>query len=109
MMKADARRGTVDSGAVKLTGLLRIVPTLNVQATSAKALQLRKHQEEEICVQATQADDPWLLLLTNTYVGKICFLHDIAERHKLYRVSIIAYWTRLLDTQIGKLRWSPFI
>jgi hypothetical protein len=31
--------------------------------------------------------------LTHEYVGKICFLHDIAERHKLYRVSNIAYWT----------------
>ncbi len=93
MMKADSRRGTVDSGPVKLTGLLRVVPTLNVQAASAKALQLRKQQEDELCVQATQADDPWLLFLTETYVGKICFLHDIAERHMLYRVSNIAYWT----------------
>ena len=42
MMKADGRRGTVDTGPLKLTGLLRVVPTLNVQATNAKALQLRK-------------------------------------------------------------------
>ena len=26
-------------------------------------------------------------------MGKICFLHDIADRHKLYRVCNIAYWT----------------
>ena len=25
--------------------------------------------------------------------GKNCFLNDIAERHKLYRVCNIAYWT----------------
>ena len=93
MMKADSRRGTVDSGPVKLTGLLRVVPTLNVQGTSAKALQLRKEQEDEVGVEATQADDPWLIFLTDSYVGKICFLHDIAERQKLYRVSNIAYWT----------------
>jgi hypothetical protein len=31
--------------------------------------------------------------LTDEYVGKICFLHDIAERHKLYRVCKISYWT----------------
>ena len=49
--------------------------------------------EEEVCLQATQADDPWLVFLTNEYVGKICFMHDIPERHKLYRVSNIAYWT----------------
>jgi hypothetical protein len=35
----------------------------------------------------------WLVLLTDEYVGKICFLNDIAERHKLYRVCKIAYWT----------------
>ena len=93
MMKADSRRGTVDSGPVKLTGLLRVVPTLNVQGTSAKALQLRKEQEDEVGVEATQADDPWLIFLTDSYVGKICFLHDIAERQKLYRLSNIAYWT----------------
>ena len=46
-----------------------------------------------MCVQATQGDDPWLVHLTKEYVGKICFLHDTAERHKLYRVCNIAYWT----------------
>jgi hypothetical protein len=57
MMKADGRRGTVDTGQLKLTGLLRVVPTLNVQATNAKALQLRKNLEDEVCLLATQADD----------------------------------------------------
>ena len=46
-----------------------------------------------VCQQSTQADDPWLIFLTNEYVGKICFMHDIPERHKLYRVCNIAYWT----------------
>jgi hypothetical protein len=46
-----------------------------------------------VCAQAQQTDDPWLLFLTKEYVGKICFLDDIAERHKLYRVCKIAYWT----------------
>jgi len=72
---------------------MRKVPTLNMQTTNARALNLRKKLEEEICVQATQTDDPWLLFLTSEYVGKICFMHDIPERHKLYRVSNIAYWT----------------
>jgi hypothetical protein len=35
--------------------------------------------EQEVCRQATQTDDPWP--------------NDIAERHKLYRVCSIAYWT----------------
>jgi hypothetical protein len=93
MMKADGRQGTVDTEPLKLTGLLRVFPTLNLQATNAKALQLRKELEEEVCVLGTQADDPWLLFLTDTYVGKICFLNDIAERHKSFRVCNIAYWT----------------
>jgi hypothetical protein len=93
MMKADSRRGAVDSDAITLEGLLRKVPTLNVQTTSASALQLRKQMEDKVSLEATQVDDPWLLFLSREYVGKICFLHDIAERHKLYRVSNIAYWT----------------
>jgi hypothetical protein len=40
---------------------MRKVPTLNMQTTNARALDLRKKMEEKICVQATQTDDPWLL------------------------------------------------
>jgi hypothetical protein len=93
MMKADSKRGTVDNAPIKLTGLLRKVPTLNVQTTNAIALKRRQDLEHEVGLQAAQADDPWLVFLTTEYVGKICFLHDIAERHKLYRVCNIAYWT----------------
>jgi hypothetical protein len=93
MMKADSRRGALDTEAVALEGLLRTVPTLNVETTSAHALKRRKQLETEVCLEATQVDDPWLSFLTREYVGKICFLHDIAERHKLYRVCNIAYWT----------------
>jgi hypothetical protein len=93
MMKADSRRGALDTEAIPLEGLLRTVPTLNVETTSAHALNLRKQLDTKVCLQATQVDDPWLIFLTREYVGKICFLHDIAERHKLYRVSNIAYWT----------------
>ena len=94
MMKADSRRGTVDNAPIKLTGLLRKVPTLNLQTTNANALKRRLDlEDDEVCLQAAQADYPWLLFLTNEYVGKIRFLHDIAERHKLYRVCNIAYWT----------------
>jgi hypothetical protein len=41
--------------------------------------------------QAEQADDPWLLLLESEYKGQVCFLNDIASRHKLYRVARISY------------------
>ena len=93
MMKADAKRGSLATGPFQLSGLLRKVPTLNAQGTNAVALKLRQQQEDLVCRQATQEDDPWLVYLTETYVGKICFLNDIPERHKLYRVSNIAYWT----------------
>jgi hypothetical protein len=93
MMKADARRGAIDNEDVPITGLIRVVPTINVNSTNARALKLRKDMEERVSVTAAQGDDPWLVFLTDEYVGKICFLNDIAERHKLYRVCKIAYWT----------------
>ena len=45
MMKADSRRGACDQEEVALTGLLRKVPTLNVNSTNARALKLRKELE----------------------------------------------------------------
>ena len=65
MMKADAKRGSLDTGNLQLSGLLRKVPTLNVQGTNAVALKLRQQQEDLVCRQATQEDDPWLVYLTN--------------------------------------------
>jgi hypothetical protein len=93
VLKADSRRGAVDNEAVGLSGLLRVVPTLNVLSTNATALKLRQQMEERLCLNAQQTDDPWLLFLTKEYIEKICFLDDIAERHKLYRVAHIVYWT----------------
>ncbi len=63
------------------------------QQSNARALKLRQELEDRVCLRATQGDDPWLVFPTDEYVGKIFFLHDIAERHKLYRVCNIAYWT----------------
>jgi hypothetical protein len=93
MMKADSRRRAIGNEEVTVSGLVRQVPTLNIHSTNARALKLRQDMEDRISLKATQGDDPWLVFLTAEYVGKICFLHDIAERHKLYRVSSIAYWT----------------
>jgi hypothetical protein len=93
MMKADSRRGAIENENIPISGLVRVVPTLNVHSTNARALKLRKEMEERVSVTAAQGDDPWLVFLTDEYVGKICFLNDIAERHKLYRVCKIAYWT----------------
>jgi hypothetical protein len=46
-----------------------------------------------LVLQVEQADDPWLLLLEKEYKGQVCFVHDIAARHKLFRVAKIACWT----------------
>jgi hypothetical protein len=93
MMKADSRRGAIDTEDIPISGLVRVVPTVNVHSTNARALKLRREMEERVSVTAAQGDDPWLVFLTDEYVGKNCFLNDIAERHKLYRVCKIAYWT----------------
>jgi hypothetical protein len=43
-------------------------------------------------LKVAQSDDPWLVNLDLEYVGKLCFLHDISLRHKLYRICRIAFW-----------------
>ncbi len=57
MLKADSRRGAVDNAAVALSGLLRVVPTLNVLSTNATALKLHLQMEERLCLNAQQTDD----------------------------------------------------
>ena len=42
MLKADSRRGACDHSEVALSGLIRKVPTLNVNSTNARALKLRQ-------------------------------------------------------------------
>ncbi len=46
-----------------------------------------------LVANAAQVDDPWLLLLEQEYRGQVCFVNDIAARHKLYGVAKIAYWS----------------
>jgi hypothetical protein len=48
-----------------------------------------------LVTQAEQLDDPWLRLLEKEYKGQVCFVHDIAARHKLYRVARISYWVSI--------------
>jgi hypothetical protein len=51
MMKADSRRGAIDNEDVALSGLVRVLPTLNVHSTNARALKLRKdmHGRQSMC------------------------------------------------------------
>ena len=46
-----------------------------------------------LVANAQQVDDPWLLFLEKEYKGQVCFVNDIAARHKLYRVAKISYWS----------------
>ncbi len=62
--------------------------TTNPVATDAK-----KAMDEYLVLQAEQVDDPWLLLLEQEYKGHVCFVNDIAARHKLYRVAKISFWS----------------
>jgi hypothetical protein len=54
--------------------------------------QAKKDMDAYLVAQAKQVDDPWLLLLETAYKGQVCFVHDIAARHKLYRVARISFW-----------------
>ena len=65
---------------------------LEAETTNPVATQAKKAMDEYLVEQAAQIDDPWLLLLEQEYKGQLCFVNDIAARHKLYRVANIAFW-----------------
>jgi hypothetical protein len=75
-----------------LSGLVRSNPVLSLASTDPISIQAKKQQEIAVGLTACQVDDPWLVLLDAEYVGKLCFLHGISLRHKLYRICKIAYW-----------------
>ena len=90
MISMDSKR-TFRSEIV-LSGLLRKTPVLEEETTNPIATQAKINMDAYLVSQAEQVDDPWLLLLEKEYKGQVCFLHDIAARHKLYRVARISYW-----------------
>jgi hypothetical protein len=93
MMDADSKRAhPADEPAMQLSGLLRTVPTLSHESTNPKAVAAKQALENTITIAATQEDDPWLLFLEKEYVLQLCFLYDIAARHKLFHVAKISYW-----------------
>ena len=98
MMDADGKRGSSRSEeTVQLSGLLRTVPTLSHESVNPLALNAKVALDKSITTAATQCDDPWLIFLEQQYLSKICFLSDIAARHKLYRVAKISYWASNKD------------
>ncbi len=61
--------------------------------------------EEEICVQVTQTDDPWLLFLTSEYVGKYvsCTIY-LNDTNYIAFVTLLIGLAPKADTLIGRLR-----
>jgi hypothetical protein len=93
MMKADSRRQPISMGvAPNLSGLVRLNPVINSTSTDPVSRRAKEQQDIAVGLRITQEDDQWLLTLDLEYVDKLCFLHDINLRHKLYRICRIAYW-----------------
>ena len=74
------------------SGLIRSTPVLEAETTNPISTEAKKSMDDYLVSQAEQVDDPWLLFLEREYKGQVCFLHDIAARHKLYCVARISYW-----------------
>jgi hypothetical protein len=92
MMQADTRRQPAMFIDPTLTGLVRINPIISSASTDPISIRAKEKQDADVGLKATQMDDPWLVTLDSEYVNKLCFLHDISLRHKLYRIFRIAYW-----------------
>jgi hypothetical protein len=65
---------------------------LEAETSNPIATEANKDMDAYLVSQAEQVHDPWLLLLEQEYKGQVCFVHNIAARHKLYRVAKISYW-----------------
>ncbi len=90
MIGIDSKR--TFSAEIVLSGLIRSTPVLEAQTTNPISTEAKKSMDDYLVSQAEQVDDPWLLFLEKEYKGQVCFLHDIAARHKLYCVARISYW-----------------
>ncbi len=64
---------------------------MEAETTNPIATDAKKAMDAYLEAQAAQVDDPWLVLLEEEYKGQVCFVSDIAARHKLYRVAKISY------------------
>ena len=91
MITIDSKRTFSDE--IALSGLIRSTPVLESETTNPIATDAKKAMDAYLVAQAEQVDDPWLVLLEEEYKGQVCFVNDIAARHKLYRVAKISYWS----------------
>ena len=101
MISIDAKR--TFSEDIALSGLIRSTPVLEAETTNPIATDAKKAMDDYLVKQAQQVDDPWLLLLEQEYKGHVCFVNDIAARHKLYRVAKISFWP---STKLEYANWE---
>jgi hypothetical protein len=92
MMQADERRQPSLDIQPTLSGLVRLNPVIHSASTDPVSTRAKAQQDIAIGLKVAQSDDPWLVALHEEYVGKVCYLHDISLRHKLYRICRIAFW-----------------
>jgi hypothetical protein len=92
MMKADARREHSVTVEPTLSGLVWLNPIIHCASTDPVSMRAKAIQDNVVRLKAMQSDNPWLVELDREYIGKLCFLHDISLRHKLYRICRVAYW-----------------
>ncbi len=111
MMDADGKRDRPSNAdAAQLSELLRTVPTLSHESMNPLAVAAKQALDQSVTAAATQGDDPWLLFLEKDYLLKLCFLIDIAARHKLFRVAkLLIGQARKSGMQIGRRRLSLHI
>jgi hypothetical protein len=105
MMKADTRCQPSTAVEPTLSGLVRLNPIINCASTDPVSKRAKKQQDIAIGLKAIQSDDPWVVELDREYVGKLCFLHDISLRHKLYRICRVAYWPST-KTRYASWEWT---
>jgi hypothetical protein len=108
MMVADSRRypnGQADDPV--MNGLVRRNPVLSLASTDPFSIKAKKQQEIATGLTATQVDDPWLVLLEEEYVGKLCFLNDVSLRRKLFRICKIGYWNSSWEATMEPVHVLP--
>ncbi len=107
MIIADSRRNT-NANAIDpvVIGLVRNNPMLSLALTDPLSIKAKQQQAVAVGLTATQIDDPWLVMLDEEYVGKLCFLNDVSLHHKLFRICKIAYWN---STRTRNASWKATV
>jgi hypothetical protein len=72
-MVADSRQNpNPNSDDPGMSGLVRSNPVLSLASTNPISTNVKQQQEVAIGLTATQVDGPWLVMLDEENVGKLC-------------------------------------